>query len=267
MTRLSEKTRRAAQALMFAMLGCVFCVPLQAGVTIAGTRVIYPAQQREVAVKLTNVEARPALVQVWVDDGDPKQSPDTSTAPFLVSPPVVRIEAGKGQSLRLVYAPTSSDAAAAAARESAHESVYWLNVLEVPPSATSPDTQPDEADQNHLQVALRTRIKVFLRPQGLVGDPETTARELRWRVVRAGDAGWALECSNPGAFHVSFARVALSLSGHDFRFDHAGMLAPGASMRLDLARLSVPPPPGVPVAYSIINDYGGRTDLQGQTTE
>ncbi|MGH8081078.1 MAG: fimbrial biogenesis chaperone, partial [Lysobacter sp.] len=168
MTMLSWKKRWAVQAMMFATVCCGLSMPAQAGVTIAGTRVIYPAQQREVAVKLNNPGAQPALVQVWVDDGDPKQSPDTSKAPFLVSPPVVRIEAGKGQTLRLVYGPTSSGTAAPAGRES----VYWLNVLEVPPSVNPAAANPSEVDQNHLQVAFRTRIKVFLRPQGLAGDPE-----------------------------------------------------------------------------------------------
>jgi len=188
--------------------------------------VIYPAQQREVAVKLNNVGARSALVQVWVDDSDPKQSPDTSKAPYLVSPPVVRIEPGKGQALRLVYGPAPTAAAAAQGRES----VYWLNVLEIPPSA-----DPAEVDQNHLQVAFRTPIKVFLRPQELPGDPEATARALRWHVVRSGDGGWALECVNPGSFHVSFGLIAISLGGREYRFDNAGMLAPGSSLRLDLA--------------------------------
>jgi len=258
MTMLCRGKQWAVKAWAVAMLCGGLAAPAQAEVTIAGTRVIYPAQQREVAVKLNNVGARPALVQVWVDDGDPKQSPDASKAPFLVSPPVVRIEPGKGQALRLVYGPTPSGAAAAPGRES----VYWLNVLEIPPSVT-----PAELDQNHLQVAFRTRIKVFLRPQGLPGDPETAARALRWRVVRAGDSGWALECSNPGAFHVSFGRVAVSLGGREYRFDNAGMLAPGASLRLDLAQLAAAPAAGAAVAYSIINDYGGRTELQGQTAE
>ncbi|MBN7135427.1 hypothetical protein A7A76_11630 [Lysobacter enzymogenes] len=256
MTKLCRKKRWAALAL--AVVGCGLFAPAQAEVTIAGTRVVYPAQQREVAVKLNNVGARPALVQVWVDDGDPKQSPDTSKAPFLVSPPVVRIEPGKGQALRLVYGPSAAGAQAPDGRES----VYWLNVLEIPPNV-----DPAEAEQNHLQVAFRTRIKLFLRPPGLPGDPEAAARGLRWRVVRSDAGGWALECANPGAFHVSFGRVALSAGGREYRFDNAGMLAPGASLRLDLADLAAAPAAGAAVAYSIINDYGGRTELQGQTAE
>lgn len=37
----------------------------QANVVIAGTRVIYPADQREVTLRLDNRGELPALVQVW----------------------------------------------------------------------------------------------------------------------------------------------------------------------------------------------------------
>lgn len=253
---------RAARGLRAAVLLAGLTIgahgAAQAEVTIAGTRVIYPAQQREVAVKLNNAGARPALVQVWIDDGDAKQSPDTSTAPFLISPPVVRIEPGKGQALRLVYGPGQGGATAPPGRES----VYWLNVLEIPPKADAAD-----AEQNHLQVAFRTRIKVFLRPPGLPGDAESAARDLRWRVVRGDGGGWALECANASAFHVSFGRVGFSAGGREYRFDSAGMIAPGATLRLDLAQLSAAPAAGAGVDYTVINDYGGRTELRGQTAE
>ena len=41
-----------------------------AGVIIYGTRVIFPAEQQEVVVRLENKGDRPALVQTWLDTGD-----------------------------------------------------------------------------------------------------------------------------------------------------------------------------------------------------
>ena len=62
----------------------------QASVVIGGTRMVYPADDREITVKLTNEGSRPALVQVWLDQGDETSTPDTADVPFTVSPPIFR---------------------------------------------------------------------------------------------------------------------------------------------------------------------------------
>ena len=71
-----------------------------ASVIILATRVIFNAQAHETTVKLSNPGKRPALVQVWIDKGLANASPDTLKVPFVVSPPISRIEPGKGQVLR-----------------------------------------------------------------------------------------------------------------------------------------------------------------------
>ena len=63
----------------------------QASVTIGGTRVVYPLDQREVTVKLTNDSNNPSLVQVWLDSGDANAKPDESRAPFVITPPIFRM--------------------------------------------------------------------------------------------------------------------------------------------------------------------------------
>ena len=136
-------------------LATLVCSQAMAGVVITGTRLVYPAGQKEITVKLNNNGLHPALVQAWVDTGDIKSSPTSSKAPFVLSPPVSRIDPSKGQSLRLMFtgAPLASD----------KESVYWLNILEIPPKAEGP------VDLNVLQMAFRSRIKVFYRPDGPPG--------------------------------------------------------------------------------------------------
>ncbi len=255
-------SRPLVSALAWLALVCCAIAPASAGVTIAGTRVIYPAQQREVAVKLSNAGERAALVQVWVDDGDPKQSPDTSRAPFLVTPPVARIEPGKGQTLRLIYSGPSVDAGAPTdAAEAARESVYWLNMLEIPPGA-----DPSAAGQNQLQIAFRTRIKIFLRPPGLPGDAQAAAAQLQWRSVRTDQGRWALEARNPSRFHVSINRVALQSPGIASS-DQGGMVAPGGALRFELPGLAAAAAPGSQVEYTVINDHGGRTELRAKTVD
>ena len=125
---------RLAPVLAFALL---LTQAAAASVIINGTRVVYPGNEREVTVKLDNHGTSPALVQAWLDDGDPKVTPENSDAPFVLTPPISRIEPHKGQTLRLMYTgkPLPQD----------RESVFWLNVLEVPPTPT------DEGAKNYLQ--------------------------------------------------------------------------------------------------------------------
>lgn len=54
---------------------CTFQV--QAGLVINGTRVIYPGDEKEITVQVSNKGQRPVLVQSWLDTGDSEATPDT----------------------------------------------------------------------------------------------------------------------------------------------------------------------------------------------
>ncbi|MFL9583932.1 fimbria/pilus periplasmic chaperone [Stenotrophomonas sp. AB1(2024)] len=183
-------------ASVFLLAGC--CVSAaHAGTQIVGTRVVYGAAERDVSVRVLNTGDSPRLLQAWVDSGNERETAETTTAPFLVTPPVSRVEPGKGQSLRLMFTGSTS-------LPQDRESVFWLNVVEVPP-------RPEAADgesSNHLQFAVRTRIKIFYRPKTLQGDPVTAVDQLTWRMVRK-DGQMALECTNNTPFNVSFGDVRL----------------------------------------------------------
>lgn len=66
-----------------------------ASLVIDGTRAVYNAPEREATISLTNEGKAPALTQVWLDKGDRKVAPGATEAPFLVTPPVTRIDPGK----------------------------------------------------------------------------------------------------------------------------------------------------------------------------
>lgn len=223
-------------------LGLLSAVHAQASVVIAGTRVIYRAQEAEATIKLTNEGKAPALTQAWIDKGDPKAAPAAIEVPFTVTPPVSRIDPGKGQTLRIIYTgePLAQD----------HESVFWLNVLEVPPKPSAED-----ADTNKLQLAFRSRIKLFFRPAGLEGTADEAPGRIRWRIVQAGGKP-ALEGSNPSAYHVSFSRIELLGGGKAARFEEGGMIAPGETKSFPLTG-EVPQGPDARVHFNTINDYGG----------
>lgn len=135
--------RRTLMAAATLAAGC-FALQAQASVVIASTRVIYPAQEREVTIKLSNDGRTPALVQSWLDDGSITDAPETLKVPFVLTPAIFRVDPGKGQTLRLIHTKESMP--------QDKESMYWLNVLEVPPKAQAGE------DANRLQLAFRTRI-------------------------------------------------------------------------------------------------------------
>ncbi len=56
---------------------------VQGSVVIMGTRVVYPATQKSISIRLNNDNESPALVQSWLDDGDAAAPLSQST--FLLS--------------------------------------------------------------------------------------------------------------------------------------------------------------------------------------
>lgn len=89
--------------MVLALLLSSYLPSADASMVIDGTRIIFPGDKKEIAVRATNMGETPSLTQVWVDDGRVQNQPEKDAAPFIVLPPIVRIEPGKGQSWRLVF--------------------------------------------------------------------------------------------------------------------------------------------------------------------
>jgi P pilus assembly protein, chaperone PapD len=124
-----------------------------ASVVINQTRVIYPAAAKFVSVQLVNESEKTHLVQSWIDEGDTSAPPEKIRVPFSLMPPVVKMEAHGGQTLKIAAMNTQS-------LPTDRESVFWLNVLDVPPA-------PEGGSDSYIQVAIRNRIKMFYRPASL----------------------------------------------------------------------------------------------------
>lgn len=223
-----------------ALAGCIStAAPATASVVIGSTRIIYEAGQAEVNVKLKNEGSQPALTQAWIDKGDAKAAPGSIQVPFIVTPPVTRIDQGKGQTLRLMHTGESM--------VQDKESVFWLNVLEIPPK--------EKASQNLLQMAFRSRIKLFYRPAGLKGKAEDAPSQVSWRLVKSGNRN-AIEATNPTPYHVTFIEVNVASNGKRAKFTDGDMLAPGEKKVLPLVG-DVVQGANTEVTYRFLNDHGG----------
>ncbi|MBN2974617.1 fimbrial biogenesis chaperone [Pseudomonas lactucae] len=227
----------------------LYALPAQAGVIIYGTRVIYPAEQQEVVVRLENKGDRPALVQTWLDTGNLDSTPATAQTPFTLSPPIFRIEPNQQQAVRLRHTgePSPTD----------RESLYWLNVLEVPPRSA------DAAQNNQLELAFRTRLRVYLRPQNLPYTVSSAPAKVQWKLV-AHNQGFALQATNPTPYHISLTSVDLVSNGK--RFSKAPNTAANDSLLMpagDIKRFALPllrdrPNRTAKVEFTTVSDFGAR---------
>ncbi|WP_455814281.1 fimbria/pilus periplasmic chaperone [Pseudomonas graminis] len=226
------------KTLTAAIITMTLSTSTMAAMTIAGTRVIFPGNDKEVTVRTTNKGDNPALVQVWVDDGNLSADVNTMKVPFIITPPMYRVEPGKGQSLRLIYNNM--------ALPKDRESVFWLNMLEIPPVYKGPA-------KDRLELAFRTRIKIFYRPKSL--DKSTNnlgAKDLKWTVSREGRK---VMVKNPTPYYYSFDNMTL-FSGTQKISVNAEMIAPFSSSEFSFAKKSSVTGSFSGGEFSLLNDYG-----------
>ncbi|ARB86381.1 pilus assembly protein [Yersinia intermedia] len=217
-------------------------IPTYAAMTISGTRVIFPAAQKEVNIRTNNKGAEPALVQVWVDDGSSNTKINDVKIPFMVTPPVFRVEGGKGQSVRMIYNGM--------ALPQDKESVFWFNMLEIPA------VQKENSDKNKLELAFRTRIKIFYRPTTLDSSSEQQKEKLQWELVNDSQKGQGVKVTNPTPYYFSFDSGDVTAGGKKVELN-TEMLAPHSTLvfypKNKVSGISA-------MNYKLLNDYGAAIE-------
>ena len=236
----------AWRMFVISLLASTLSFAAHAGVVILGTRVVYPSDARDVNVRLSNNGEVPSLIQAWIDDGKPSASPESLKVPFVVTPPLARVDPGKNQNLRIVFTGSGLPAD--------KETLYWLNVLEIPPKA------PDGT--NSLQFAVRTRIKIFYRPSQLKNGAAAAVGTVQWSISRTGiGKNYTVEARNPSPFYVSMSNVRLVAGESAVGKSMNVTLPPGETERFeipesDAAGTSTP----TAIRYQMIDDYGAFID-------
>jgi len=221
-----------------------------ASVVITGTRVIYPGGTHEKTVQLDNQDAFPNVVQAWVDINDPNSTPDNADAPFVVTPPLFRMEPKTGQSLRITFTGQGLP--------QDRESVFYLNVLQIPPLRDA------DKSQNQLLVMLRNRLKLFYRPSGIAGKPEDVAGQLHFS-LRQQNGGWVVRVDNASGYYASLAKASLSAGGQELPL-HADMVAPKSQATWALDKSAVLPAGAISIHCQLISDYGAQVEIKQDVT-
>ncbi|EKN5927313.1 molecular chaperone [Yersinia enterocolitica] len=211
------------------------------------TRAIYPLSSvKGISLSVKNPQDYPILVQTQVK-GDDKKSP----APFVVTPPLFRLDSGMQGRVRVIRTGGNFP--------QDRESLQWLCLTGVPPKEGDmwDNSQHDknkvvQKDVNlDIRLSINTCIKLLVRPDQLKKKPEEVAGELVWH--RNGNQ---LKVINPTPFYMNFK--AVNLGGKDINSSDSRngnyYVTPFAEKNFSLPVEMV----GVPseVSWTIINDYG-----------
>lgn len=114
------KLRRKALCLVACLLW--WANPIQAGVVVGGTRVVYDAGKKEASLSVNNTEkSLPYLIQSWLENA---REDDTTTVPLIITPPLFRLDAEQENILHIVRAGGNLP--------NDRESLFWLNVKSIP---------------------------------------------------------------------------------------------------------------------------------------
>lgn len=202
-----------------------------AAFTLNGTRYIYEGGKKNASFEVSNGAKVTYGGQVWVDNTDqPKDS-----VSLVPSPPFFKVKPGGRQIVRLMNVNPNLP--------KDRESLFWLNVQEVPPV-------PENGDGSMLAIAMNTQVKIFYRPASLV-DGRKDAEKKIMLVMENGKT----VLKNPTPYY--FAVTGVKINGSRMKLpkstmDDLAQLAPKSEVVLDGVTS------GSRVTVTAINDWGGE---------
>ena len=206
---------------IFCLSGLLAYNMVHAGIMPASSRVIYLEKNKEQSLLLANSNDYPIITQTWVDGGTGNL--DQAKAPFVVLPPIFKMNPKGLQAIRLVH---NGDA-----MPQDRESVYWLNLYEIPGKIPEKN-QPMTDHQARLDVSMNTQLKVFYRPAALKKmSVEQITAQLKF-TVQQHQAQWLIICQNPTPYQVSFTKIQLRDGQQTMDVaKHMDMMTPALSYR------------------------------------
>lgn len=189
-------------------------ISVYANVIINGTRIIYNEGTESINVQLTNNGNLASLIQSWIDNGDIDSTPENAISPFYLYPPIVKIAGKQGQLLKIKISneqlPNNT------------EQVYYLNVLDIPENAEAMN------GKSHLQLVMKTRIKIFYRPKALTDDPALVNEKINYQLI-----GNKILVKNNSQYHFTIASISTEGTPR-ITLTEAEMIPPLSSRELPL---------------------------------
>lgn len=205
----------------------------QAALSVERSRIIFNEGDKSVGLNVKNNNVQdPYLAQGWMEN----EKEEKLSGPLMVLPPVQRLEPDGRTMVRIQQVTETS------ALPGDRESVFWLNLREIPPKSDKP---------NVLMLAMQTRMKVFWRPKAIKVDPllDVVPGTETLTLTRKGER---YEVDNPTPYHFSFVEVRNTLHGKALDDFEPVMVSPKdkAALPLTLSKMGNNP------VLMFINDYG-----------
>lgn len=215
--------------IAFTFLLLMMSLPAKAagGIALGATRVIYPADAKQTSLSITNSNTQERyLINAWIENNNGQKEKT-----FVVTPPLFVSEPNSENTLRIIYAGQSLPAD--------RESLFWMNVKAIP------SVNKDSANgKNVLQLAILSRIKLFVRPTNLPSQPEAALDQLKF--ARSGSQ---LTVTNPSPYYITL--VNIQMAGK--KLENL-MVAPKSS-----GQVAIPGGAGGKLSWQSVNDYGAIT--------
>lgn len=206
-------------------------------VGLGKSRIIYNPATSGAVISVSNSNEFPVLVQSSVKPVNEKEG----AAPFVVTPPLFRLEPKQQSRLRVVMTQD--------VKMKDRESLYWLCAMGIPPEQGDMWAEGSTSSKNSNTASLNVRIrmsqciKLIVRPEAVKGQPQDVASAVTWR-----QEGNKLIASNPTPFYMNLK--ALSIGG--IVLPDMDYIPP-----MDSRSFGVPHGASGKVSWTIVNDLGG----------
>lgn len=199
------------------------------GIALGATRIIYPMEAKQVSLAVTNTDEKNRfLIQSWIDDAS-----DQKTKEFTVTPPLFVSKPKSENTIKIINAGANFP--------KDRESLFWLNSKAIP----SVDRE-QIADKNVLQIAVLSRIKMFVRPEGLPVKVGDAYKMLKFNKVSGG-----INVTNPSPYYLTVVNMKVA----DQKIE-SFMIAPFAEKIINTEKAVAGG-----ISYQTINDYGANTPV------
>lgn len=214
--------RKQITSLSLAIGLLVGMTQAQAALSLGNTRVIIDGQSSN-SIEVINSSTSRYGVQSWVEDSAGK---DPGKA-LVVTPSFQAIEGKQKAVLRLLsFAPLQNN-----------ELLYYLNVQEIPPKVA-------DTGRSQLSMAVRTKIKVLIRPTALKEDRKQAEEKITIAKTANG-----LRFTNPTPYY--FAVTTVTVSGKNYTKTAVGTFAPMSNVEL-----KIPAGGASSATLSYLDDFG-----------